>query len=248
MLFSSEVPAMMGTWVKYTLLYFLLHAAASAKNPSTGKATMSIGRICLTQVLIEARASDTTAQVAAAKSKAEQVRDALRSGGSWADLTRTNPTGVFPLQVRGLGCLQRGELIPPIGAMRVGDVSDVLNTKLGFAVLRVWGEDPQSDSKTQQPVLESGVQGRVVGTVEHIPISNAYVVVHRDGALDAHVRTDGTGRFAMPLPVGIYDVFISADGFSPTSRKIQVMPDSVMTYDAALEFNTLEMEFDGKVP
>lgn len=241
---------MIRTLVKCALVCIVLQITTTAQNSprsSNGEPTTSTERICLTQVLIETQGSDTPAQIVAARSKAEQVRNALRLGGSWADLARTDLTGLPVLEVKGLGCLQRNDLAPPTAGMKVGDVSDVLNTKLGFAVLQVWGEDPQIESATRQPVLESGLRGRVVGTVDHTAISGAYVVVHRDGAADAHVRTDSNGTYAMPLPVGVYDVFISADGFSPASRKIRVSTDTVMVYDAVLEFNTLGMQFEATV-
>ena len=244
---------MIGTWFKCALVCFLLYATATAQNPTSnsgGKAQASIDRICLSQMLIAAPGSGTT-EIAAARGRAQQVRDVVRSGGSWADLARTDSQGPSALQVSGLGCLQRGQLARPIGEMKVGDVSDVLSTKLGFVILQVTGDEPPTGLETQKPVLdshESGVRGRVVGTVDLIPIRNAYIVVHRDGAADAHVRADATGRYAVPLPVGIYDVFIAADGFSPTSRKIEVSPNGMMIYDAVLEFNTLGMQFDAKTP
>lgn len=37
-------------------------------------------------------------------------------------------------------------------------------------------------------------------------------------------------------------MFISADGFSPVSRKVEVTPDGMMIFDAALDFNGLGME------
>jgi hypothetical protein len=105
----------------------------------------------------------------------------------------------------------------------------------------------------QQPLPaahDSGLHGRVVDSYEHASIRNAYVLAHRNGNPDSqgnpdsHVRTDYNGKYAMALPEGIYDVFISADGFSPTSRKIEVTPDGMMIFDAALEFNGLGMEQD----
>jgi len=235
---------MIGTCVKCVLVSFLLHATGSAQNLITngnGNATTSTERLCLTQFLIEARATDARAQIAATKNKAERVRDILRSGGSWSDLARTGSTGLSGLQVTVLGCLERSVLARPISEMKVGSVSDVLTKKSGFAVLQAWEEKPKSDS--QRALVESGVRGKVVGT-ERTPISDAYVVVHRDGAADAHVRTDSAGNYALPLPIGVYDVFISADGFSPASRKIQVGSDGMMVYDAVLEFNMLGMQSD----
>jgi len=226
----------------------MLHATGSAQNPTVNSnvEATSTDRICLTQILIETRASDAPGQIAAAKSKAERVRDTLRSGGSWSDLAPTDSTGTSGLQVTALGCLERDELARPVAEMRVGNVSDVLTKQSGFAVLQAWAEEPQSGSQTQQPFLISGVRGRVTGTVPQAPLNNAYIVAHRDGAADAHVRTDSTGRYEMPLPVGVYDVFISADGFSPTTRKIWVGTDGMMVYDAVLEFNLLGVQFDRK--
>jgi hypothetical protein len=91
-------------------------------------------------------------------------------------------------------------------------------------------------------VHEGGVRGQVVDRNEHAPIRNAYVLAHRNGNTDSHVRTDDSGKYVMALSEGIYDVFVSADGFSPTSRKVWVTPDGVMTLDAALEFNGLGLE------
>jgi hypothetical protein len=243
---------MLVTSVKCVLVCFLLAATSSAQNPTTsskGTATTSTQRVCLSEILIAAPASDSPAQIAAARSKAEQVRDAICAGGSWADLARTNSQGPSAPQGGTLGCFERGLLAKPIEElvfrMKVGDMSEVLSTKLGFVILQVTGDEPQSILETsQQPVLdghESGIRGRVVDSFEHVPIRSAYILAHRSGAADAHVRTDGGGKYAMPLPIGIYDVFISADGFSPTSRKIEVTPDGMMVYDAVLEFNSLGM-------
>jgi len=98
---------------------------------------------------------------------------------------------------------------------------------------------------SQQPhfsVHDCGVRGRVVESYGHSPIRNAYVLAHRNGSADSNVRTDDNGKYAMALPVGIYDVFISADGFSPMTRKVWVRTDGMMIFDAALEFDGLGME------
>lgn len=80
----------------------------------------------------------------------------------------------------------------------------------------------------------AGVRGKVVDTIEHAPIRNAYVLAHRDGSMDKTTRTDGTGSYSIELPPGIYDVFISASAFSPACRKIDVQPDGMMIFDAVL--------------
>ena len=89
----------------------------------------------------------------------------------------------------------------------------------------------------------SGVRG-IVADWARVPIHNAYILVHRDESDDVHSRTDADGKYAVPLKLGIYDVFISAKGFSPTSRKIEVTPDGMMVYDAVLQVNPLGMNVD----
>jgi len=99
-----------------------------------------------------------------------------------------------------------------------------------------------SSQQTVDSLHASGVRGKVVAS--NVPISNAYVLAHRNGGTDVHVRTDAGGKYVMTLPLGIYDVFISADGFSPSSRKIEVTPDGMMVFDAALEFNRIGMQIN----
>jgi hypothetical protein len=91
------------------------------------------------------------------------------------------------------------------------------------------------------------MKGRVVDS-GGVPISDAYVLVHPNGGADVHVRSDGGGKYAIPLPLGIYDVFISAEGYSPSSRKIEVTPDRMMIFDTVLEFNGLGLEQSRTTP
>jgi hypothetical protein len=38
--------------------------------------------------------------------------------------------------------------------------------------------------------------------------------------------TDTTGHFSVALPPGVYDIFLSADGFSPHCEKITITSES----------------------
>lgn len=90
----------------------------------------------------------------------------------------------------------------------------------------------------------SGLRGKVVYQFDRKPIHNAYVLVHQNAATDAHVRTDENGKYLIELPVGTYDVFISAEGYSPICRKVEIEADGMMIFDAGLEFSDVGMQKD----
>jgi hypothetical protein len=89
-----------------------------------------------------------------------------------------------------------------------------------------------------------GVRGRVVDKYEHAPIGNVFVLVHSRHEGDRDVRTDRAGIYEVQLPPGIYDVFVSAEGFSPACRKIEVNAHKMTKFDVILEANTLGMQAD----
>ena len=104
-------------------------------------------RVCLSEVLIAARESDSSAQIAEAKHKAEQVREAVRLGGAFADLAAANSQGPSAAQGGALGCFKRGVLAKSLEKlvfqMKVGEVSDVIHTKQGWVLLQVTGRAEQ---------------------------------------------------------------------------------------------------------
>ena len=78
-------------------------------------------------------------------------------------------------------------------------------------------------------------------------IPNAYVVVHWDpvsstgSKSNAHEKqnaiatTDSDGRFSVKLPEGIYDVFVTAAGFSPHCDKILLKNNEEKKYEVKLK-------------
>ena len=98
-------------------------------------------RVCLSEVLIPAPESDGSAQSVEAKHKVEQVRQAVRSGGSFADLAAANSQAPSAAQGGAIGCFKRGQLAKPLEMlvfrMKVGEISDVIRTKQGWLLLQV---------------------------------------------------------------------------------------------------------------
>ncbi len=97
-------------------------------------------RVCLSEVLIAAPESARSAQIAEAKHKAEQVREAVRLGGAFADLAAANSQGPSAAQGGAIGCFKRGQLARSLEKlvlrMKVGEVSDVIRTKQGWVLLQ----------------------------------------------------------------------------------------------------------------
>jgi hypothetical protein len=91
---------------------------------------------------------------------------------------------------------------------------------------------------------QSGISGKVVDKYEHAPIGNVFVLVHSRHEGDSDVHTDRAGIYEVQLSPGIYDVFVSAEGFSPACRKIEVNAHKKTKFDVILEANTLGMQAD----
>jgi len=85
---------------------------------------------------------------------------------------------------------------------------------------------------------------RVTDQVEHAPIRNALVSVPSTYGNDMHVRPDGTGTYAVELPHGVYDLFLSVAGFSRVCRKVEIRSNGTASVDAVLEANTLGIQED----
>jgi hypothetical protein len=98
-------------------------------------------------------------------------------------------------------------------------------------------------SLLSQPTRPGGLRGKVTGNPNY-PIRKAYILVHRPGEADRSTFTDATGLYSIKLPERVYDVMISAEGYSPVCRKVQIEPDGMMIFDATLEPNTLGMQID----
>lgn len=98
-------------------------------------------RVCLSEILITAPESDSSAQSVEAKHKVEQVRQAVLSGGAFADLAAANSQGPSAVQGGAIGCFKRGQLAKPLEKlvfrMKVGEISDVIRTKQGWVLLQV---------------------------------------------------------------------------------------------------------------
>jgi hypothetical protein len=80
------------------------------------------------------------------------------------------------------------------------------------------------------------LRGSVVDEAEAAPIKYAFVLVH--GALGKEnitVKIDEHGRFNLRLAVGLYDVFVAADGFAPKCNTVEISAARAATFDVRLQ-------------
>jgi hypothetical protein len=96
--------------------------------------------------------------------------------------------------------------------------------------------------------------GTLSGTVmdeQGAAIPNGHVIVHWDSAgldgvtdnigvrNDEIVTTSPTGHFSLELPPGVYDVFVTAPGFSPHCEKLTLKAQGTHRYEVRLKVSRM---------
>jgi peptidyl-prolyl cis-trans isomerase SurA len=103
-------------------------------------------QIRLSEILVavqkkDGAAADDPEKLAAARAKAEDLLAQIRKGGSFEDVAKKSSDGPSAAQGGELGEFQRGTLAKELEektfAMKPGEVTDVIQTKQGFVILKV---------------------------------------------------------------------------------------------------------------
>jgi TonB family protein len=127
------------TW--FVALFFLLLPSSEMMVGSSSPTAPTDDYLCLSEIIISTPLPYDEAEVAAARRKAESAREAIRQGASFADTAKKFSDGPSAANGGELGFFKHGQLAKSIEdkvfAMKVGDVSDVIRTKQGFAILKV---------------------------------------------------------------------------------------------------------------
>lgn len=109
-------------------------------------------------------------QVTVALKKAEEVREAILRGEDFATLAKLYSQGPTAVLGGDLGYFKRGQMAPSLEdvvfAMRVGEVSDVIQTKQGFTILKVTNRVAQAELPVQ--VLSQQVTPELTPYVQEI--------------------------------------------------------------------------------
>jgi len=156
------------------LLIFPLHLFAT--QTSTTPPAPTVDSLCLSEVLISTPQPSNPAEIAAAERKADSAREAIRQGAKFEDIATKYSDGPSAGLGGALGLFKRGQLAKSIEdrvfAMKVGDVSDVIRTRQGFAILKVVECGPAPSKQTKQkPAHQYGLGVGTIGrTVEGVEI------------------------------------------------------------------------------
>ena len=91
-------------------------------------------------------------------------------------------------------------------------------------------------SQTKNNAESSELRGDVADAAEKAPIRGAFVLVHSgSGKGDVTAKLDEQGRFNLPLPPGFYDVFVAAEGFAPSCKKVEISIGHAATFKGRLK-------------
>jgi len=146
--------------------------------------------------------ADESAQLAAAKAKAEDLLAQIRKGASFDEIAKKNSDGPTAAQGGDLGYFKRGALAKELEdktfAMNPGDVSDVIRTKQGFVILRVAehqmaGVPPLSEiePKVQDAIYMHKLQPALRAYLTHLR-EDAFIY-YKPGYMDTGASPNQTG-------------------------------------------------------
>jgi hypothetical protein len=115
-----------------------------------------------------------------------------------------------------------------------------------------------SEPQTAITVRVTDSEGAVIARARvyiHWDSSSRELGVVGDGSTnDVSALSDNTGMYSAKIPVGFYDVFVSAPGFTPIAAKVFVKEDEKATLNAKLYVDPLiskeigGMEVEGVPP
>jgi len=132
---------MMSTAMIYFVPVLTLLSYSLAMQDTIPVPAPTVDSVCLREVLINTPQPYDAAQVAAAQRKADSAREAIRQGAAFEDIAQKYSDGPSASLGGALGLFKHGQLAKSIEdkvfAMKVGDVTDVIRTRQGFAILKV---------------------------------------------------------------------------------------------------------------
>ncbi|HLV85709.1 MAG TPA: TonB family protein [Candidatus Sulfotelmatobacter sp.] len=158
--------------LRWFLPWLVLFPCSSVAQVAGEPSRPIVDSVCLDEILISTPQPYKPEEIDAAKRKADSAREAIRQGADFGDLAKKYSDG--PTAPRGgiLGRFKRGQLSKSIEdtvfAMKTGDVSDVIRTKQGFAILKVddCGAQTSSTETRDQAPSNSESGGKGFGAVE----------------------------------------------------------------------------------
>jgi peptidyl-prolyl cis-trans isomerase SurA len=120
-------------------------------------------QVRLSEILIPTANPDDAAQVATAKTKADEAEAKLKSGADFAELAKTMSTGVTASNGGDLGDFKRGQLAKVLEDqtfdLKPGQYTQPIRTKQGYVILKVTDHTPGgiAPMKDVEPQIEDQI-------------------------------------------------------------------------------------------
>lgn len=90
---------------------------------------------------------------------------------------------------------------------------------------------------------EPKLVGQVVDSYERVPISRAFVVIHREGRQgDQVVTVDSKGKYEVELVPGYYDVMVGANEFAPACKRVEILDGKTVHFNPKLSPDSEHLE------
>jgi peptidyl-prolyl cis-trans isomerase C len=108
--------------------------------------------------------TDPNQAKAAAKVKAENLLKQIKDGADLAELARANSDCPSSQQGGDLGFFERGQMVPAFDeaafALKVGQVSDIVETKFGYHIIKVTDRKGDTFKKAKEDVVKRLTQNK----------------------------------------------------------------------------------------
>lgn len=108
----------------------------------------------ISRILIKVDPNASAAEKAKARQKIEEVQKKLKEGEDFAALAVKYSEGPKSAEGGDLGYFDRGEIVGPVSdfafSMKVGDVSDVVETQFGFELVKVTDKKPEGKASFEE--------------------------------------------------------------------------------------------------
>src|SRR5579863_7986000 len=177
-------------------------------NPNSSLWVRVPEQVRLSEILIAAPLRSSSAQVAEAQRKAQDLLDAIRRGGSFADLAKANSQGPTAAQGGDLGYFDRGGLAPALQELvfqlKAGDASDVVRTEQGFQIFEVTERPAAANISLEvlgQPI--NGELGVYLAEVTQKVRQNLDKIVLTSASTSQNRQADVTIQFSIERNGGI---------------------------------------------
>ena len=144
------------------------------KNPDMFKQPE---KVRASHILIKADPDAEEAEKKAARKKLEGIQKKVEAGEDFAELAKAHSEGPSSAKGGDLGYFGRGQMVKPfddvVFAMETGDVSDIVETRFGYHLIKETGKQPagtvpyeEVEDRLKEYLKEQKVQKQVAAYIE----------------------------------------------------------------------------------